>query len=46
MRYERATNEAYKAKKLEGNLSKKTVNNHRTVLRRMLVLARRFKGYK
>jgi integrase len=35
--------EAYKAKKLEAKLSKKTVNNHLTVLRRMLVLARRFK---
>lgn len=35
--------EAYKAKKLEAKLSKKTVNNHLTVLRRLLALARRFK---
>ncbi len=35
--------EAYKAKKLDSQLCKKTVNNHLTVLRRMLVLARRFK---
>lgn len=35
--------EGYKARKLEDKLAKKTVNNHLTVLRRMLVLARRFK---
>jgi len=35
--------EAYKAKKLDDGLAKKTVNNHLTVLRRMLVLARRYK---
>jgi integrase len=34
--------EAYNAKKLEAKLSKKTVNNHLTVLRRLLALARRF----
>jgi integrase len=35
--------EAYKARKLADELCKKTVNNHLTVLRRLLVLARRFK---
>lgn len=35
--------ERYKSKKLDGILAKKTVNNHLTMLRRMLVLARRFK---